>query len=283
MKELPPITWTGVGYGVLAAVIGWLLSHVMRVVVRKLLIWRGRSPSSAGVFGRLTGWVLIFLGIGVGLTIAFPSVRPVDVLGGVGVISIAAGIAFQTVLGNMFAGLVLVSRDKFRIGDQVAVEDYSGTIVRIDLTSTTVRTFDGRLLVIPNGVLHSNVLTIQTGYEQVRTTVTVDIDDGCDLELTRRVAVEAMKALPSVLDEPAPDALFSEIGVTTVKLDLRFWSGALQLETRAARHDVITAVLSALRANGILTGSDVHVIEPGPQFSQILSPRDDAPDEGRPV
>lgn len=44
------------------------------------------------------------------ITVVFPSVEPVNLLGGIGVVSIAAGIAFQTVLGNMFAGLMLLSR-----------------------------------------------------------------------------------------------------------------------------------------------------------------------------
>lgn len=270
MNELPPVTWTGIGAGLAAVLVGWALSHAVRAVVARLLAWRGRSPSSAGVFGRLAGWVVLFLGLGAGLTIAFPSVRPVDVLGGVGVVSIAAGIAFQTVLGNMFAGIVLVSRDVFRVGDQIAVGEHRGTIVRIDLTSSILRTFDGRLVVVPNGVLHSEVVTVQTGYEQVRTIVGVDVDDGADLALARRVAVDAMRALPSVLDDPEPDALLSEVGTTTVRLDLRFWSGAQQLETRAAQHDVITAVLGAFREHGIATGSDVLVVEPGRRAEALL-------------
>lgn len=270
MNALPPVTMEGILYGLAVIIAAWVLSRLVGLAVRALLRWRHRSPSAAAVFGRLAGWAVLLLGIGAGLTVAFPSVRPVDVLGGVGVISIAAGIAFQTVLGNMFAGIVLVSRDIFRVGDQIAVADHAGTITRIDATSTTLRTFDGRLVIVPNGVLHSEVVAVQTGFERIRTTVAVDIDDSADLALARKVAVEAMAGLPSVLDEPAPDALLSEVGTTTVRMELRFWSGALQLETRAAQHDVILAVLAALREHDIKTGSDVLVIEPGPQAQSLL-------------
>ncbi len=276
MNQLPPITMNGALLGAAAIAVGWAVSRVVRVVVRALVSWRGRSPSSAAVFGRLAGWAVLVLGVGAGLTITFPSVRPVDVLGGVGVVSIAAGIAFQTVLGNMFAGIVLVSRDIFRVGDQIAVGDHRGTITRIDLTSSTLRTFDGRLVIVPNGVLHSQIVTVQTGFEQVRTTVAVDIDDASDLDLARRVAIEAMKGVPLVLTDPPPDALLADVGTTTVRLELRFWSGALQLETRSARHEVISAVLGALRAAGVATGSDVVVIEPGPALRSILQERDRA-------
>ena len=266
MNGFPPVTPLGLGVGAAIVVSAWLLSHVVRIVVRTVVHWRGRSPSSAQVFGQLAGWVMLFLGVGAALTYVFPSVRPVDVLGGVGVVSIAAGIAFQTVLGNMFAGIVLVSRDIFRVGDQIAVGDHQGTIARIELTATTLRTFDGRLVVIPNGTLHSRVVTVQTGYEQVRTTVAIDIDDAADLDRAREVAIEAMHALPAVLDDPAPDALYSQVGPASVRLELRFWSGALQLETRSARHEVITAVLAAFREAGIARGAHVVVVEPGTEI-----------------
>lgn len=268
---LPPITTSGVLYGLAVLLGGWVLSRLVRWAVQRILTWRRRSPSSAAVFGRLAGWAVVLLGVMVGLTITFPSIRPVDVLGGVGVVSIAAGIAFQTVLGNMFAGIVLVTRDVFRVGDQIAVGEHRGTITQIDLTSTTLRTFDGQLVVVPNSVLHSEVVTVQTGFEYVRTTVAVDIDATADLPRARHVAVEAMSALESVLSEPAPDALLSEVGSTTVRMELRFWSGALQLETRAARHDVIVGVLGALQAQGIKMASDVVEIEPGPVAQNLLS------------
>ena len=117
---------------------------------------------------------------------------------------------------------------------------------------------------------------MQTGYEYIRTTVTVDVDDSTDLVAARRIAVAAMHALPMVLDDPAPDALLSEVGTTTVRFELRFWSGALQLETRAARHEVILAVLGAFREHGVATGSDVLVVEPGPQ-ARVLWEQEECP------
>lgn len=264
--ELPPVTWEGlaIGLGVIAA--GWLLGRLLRWVTRRILSWRGRSPSASTMFASLAQWSVMLLSVAAALTVIFPSVKPVNALGGIGVLSIAAGIAFQTVLGNMFAGIVILARDKFRVNDQIAVRDTAGTVTGITLTSTAVRTFDGRLTLIPNSVVHSEIVTVQTGYEHVRSTIRIDIDDSADLEAAVRVAEEAMAALPDVLADPAPQALLQEIGSATVGLDLRFWSGARQMETRLAQHRVIQAVLLALREAGVKTGSDVLVIEGGPQL-----------------
>src|SRR5690554_7978042 len=114
MIDVPPITWQAVlfGLGVLAA--GVVLGYLARFVVARALSWRGRSDSSSRVFSGLTQVVIVILFTAGAITVVFPSVKPVDVLGGITIISLAAGIAFQTVLGNMFAGIVILARDRFR-------------------------------------------------------------------------------------------------------------------------------------------------------------------------
>lgn len=258
------------GVSVLAA--GWVLGRVVRWTLGRVLRWRGRSPSASEMFGALGQTVTILLSVAAALTVIFPSVKPVNALGGIGVLSIAAGIAFQTVLGNMFAGIVILARDIFRVGDQIAVQDTAGTVSKISLTSTIVRTFDGRKALIPNSVIHSEVVTVQTGYEQVRSTIPLDIDDRSDLALAVLVAEAAMRDVPVVLHDPPPQALLQEVGSATVRMDLRFWSGARQMETRVAQHQVIVAVLRALADAGVVTGSDVLVVEGGPALIEALSP-----------
>jgi small-conductance mechanosensitive channel len=119
-------------------------------------------------------------------------------------------------------------------------------------------------VLIPNAVVHSEIVTVQTGYEQVRSTISLEIDDSEDLDAAVRVAQETMASLHSVGAEPPPQALLQEVGSATVRMDLRFWSGARQMETKLAQHEVIRAVLGGLADAGIKTGSDVVVVEGGP-------------------
>src|SRR5690554_2630735 len=84
---LPPIEPAQVGVGLPVLLGAYVVGRLLEVALRPYWRWRGRSPSFATVFAMLTKWLIILLGFGAGLTIAFPSVRPVDVLGGVGVIS----------------------------------------------------------------------------------------------------------------------------------------------------------------------------------------------------
>jgi small conductance mechanosensitive channel len=271
---LPPVTWEGVALGLAVLVVGYLVGRALGWAVGHVLLWRGRSPSASAMFATLTRWVVLVVAFAATVTVIFPSVQPVNALGGIGVLSIAAGIAFQTVLGNMFAGIVILARDTFRVDDQVAIRDVAGTVTAVSLTSTSVRTFDGRLVHVPNAVVHSEVVTVQTGYEQVRSTVAVDIDDAADLDLAVRVAERSMLTVPGVLADPPPQALLQEVGTATVRMDLRFWSGARQMETRIAQHEVIRAVLRGLSEAGVKTGSDVVTVTATPELLAALGQRE---------
>lgn len=271
---LPQVSSDALLVGLLVLAGGLVAAVAVRMLVRTALGWRGRSGSAATVFGGLAGWLVGLLAVLVALTVIFPSVKPVDILGGVGVVSIAAGIAFQTVLGNMFAGIVILSRDVIRVEDQIQVGEVRGTVQAISLSATRVRTFDGRLVLIPNSVLHSEIVAVQTGYETVRSSVHLDVTTGPDLDRVARTALDAAAAAPGVITEPAPQALYREVGATTVRLELRFWSGAHQLETLEAQDAVIRGVLAAFTREGIAVGDDVQVVEGGEALLAALRGRD---------
>jgi small conductance mechanosensitive channel len=268
--SVPSVTWEAVGTGAAVLLIAVVVAVVARFALRGYVRWRGRSPSAAQVFSRVAFWVIIALGVGTAVTVVFPSVQPVDLLGGIGVISIAAGIAFQTVLGNMFAGLVLLSREALNVGDQVDVDGVRGTITAMALTTTTVRTFDGRQVLLPNSTMHSSVVVVQTGYETVRTSVRLDLDDTTDLSTAKAVALSTMAELSQVASQPEPEALLVEVGTGTLGLELRFWSGARQLETLEAQDAVISATMTAFRRHGVRTGSRVQVVEAAESLQRAL-------------
>lgn len=260
MIDLPPITWQAVLAGLAVVAGGIIVGNLVRILLAKFLAFRQRSASSTRVFSQLAQGVIIVLTTAAALTVVFPSVKPVDVLGGITIISLAAGIAFQTVLGNMFAGIVILARDRFRVGDQIQVMGHSGTVSEMGLSHAAMRTFDGRLVLIPNSAIHSEIVTVQTGYERVRSAVMVDLDDAVNLTKAREVALKAMRDIPAVLDQPEPEALLREIGTATVRMELRFWSGARQLETRHAQDAVIQSVLEAFREEKVKSGDEVVTV-----------------------
>lgn len=267
--DLPPIEPRQFLVGAAIAVGGVLVAKLVKIGLRWLFA-RRHTRSYARVFSTLASVLVGTLGIAAGLTVAFPSVRPVDVLGGLGIASIAVGIAFQGILSNMFAGVLILVREPFRSGDQIAVGETRGTVEEVNLRETVVRTFDGRRVLIPNGTVHSEILTVQTGYEHIRTSVCLGVDYATDLAHARRVALEAVRGVDGVAAQPVPDCLLAELAPSTVNFELRFWSGARQLDALETRDRVIQAVVDAYDRERIEMPADIRLLQAGPDLLTAL-------------
>ncbi|WP_169836011.1 mechanosensitive ion channel family protein [Corynebacterium aquilae] len=258
---VPSVTVDSAVRGVAIVVVALAVAWLIRWLLPKFLIGvTHRTETSSRVFGQLAWWVVVAIGVGGALTVVFPSIRPVNIIGGLGVVSVAAGIAFQTVLGNMFAGLVILMRQTPMVGDQVKMDEVAGTITDINLSTTTIRTFDGRQVLVPNGTLHSSVVTVQNRHEWIRTSFTVRIRRVEDYERARRIAVEALDGLDAVLSNPAPVAVLRGVEDGIATMEVRFWSGSQQLDTVSALDEAVIAVTTRLASAGVDVGPDNAVV-----------------------
>ncbi len=271
VEALPRV---GIALGVLAAFI--IVGRLLRPLVRRRLL-RHRTPSFAGVFAKLTSSAMTVLGVLLAMTIVFPSVRPVDVLKGAGVLTIAAGFAFQDILQNMLAGILLLFREPFRGGDQIEVGNVTGTVERITIRETVITTFDGRQILIPNAKVYTDVIEVQTAHQKIRANFVVGIAYEADMEEARRIAVEAVGKLAGVASDPPPEALYVELGASTVDLDVRFWCNAHQLEMRRTLDRAIEAVKLAFDAQGIEMPSQVVALQATSSFATALRGGDVTP------
>lgn len=254
-QAVQSLTWHDLGLGALiiavGAVIGWIVKLVLN---RALLKIANRTKASAKAFSGIAHWVVIAIAVAAAITYVFPSVKPVNLIGGLGVVSIAAGIAFQTVLGNTFAGLVILMRETPLVGDQIQIGDVAGTITDINLSTTTVRTFSGRQVLIPNATVHTSIVTVQTRHEWVRTSFDVKIRNAKDFAQARDIAVAALNEVDMILDSPAPVAVLRQVADGMATMEVRFWSGSKQMDTVTALDAAIIAVTSKLTEHGIEFG-----------------------------
>jgi small-conductance mechanosensitive channel len=245
VEALPRI---GIALGVLVALV--LIGRVVRRVVR----WRlskYRTPSFARVFSQLSSVAITLAGSLAAITIVFPSVQPVDVLAGAGLLTVAVGFAFQDILSNLLSGILLLFRQPFIGGDQIEVIDHTGTVQEINIRETVLKTFDGRKVLIPNKEVYTNAIKVQTGFALVRTSIMVGIAYEADMSEARRVALDAVCGVAGVADDPPPEALFSELAESTVKLEVWFWSAPNQIELRRIQDQVIESVKVAMDDAGI--------------------------------
>ncbi len=249
-----------------------LVGRAAGVVVRRRYLRLDR-PSFAHVMSRVVRLLLGLVGVLAALTIALPTVKPVNVLGSLGFFSIAVGFAFRDILENLLAGILLLFRAPFRTGDEVEVEGTRGTVVEINLRETVIRTYEGRKVLIPNATVYKNQLVVQTGYPAIRTEGVVGIAYESDVPLARSTALDALRECDGVLADPGPLVLVGELGTSTVDLQLLFWSAPQQRSVRLVRDRVLTAVKAALDAAGVEMPADIVVLQGTPSLKAAL--RDD--------
>ncbi len=256
-----------VGLGL--AVLLWVVGHLAGALVRRRYLALER-PSFAHVMGRVVTLVLALVGVLTAVTVIFPTVQPVNVLGSLGFFSIAVGFAFRDILENLLAGLLLLFRAPFRTRDEIEVVDIRGHVVEINLRETVLRTYDGRRVLIPNSTVYKNAITVQTGYGTVRDEATVRVAHGTDLELARSVGLQALLAVDGVRAEPEPQVLVEELGGRTIDLRLLFWTAPQQAEVRRARDAVLRAVVLAYGDARIEMPTDILQLEGSDSLATAL-------------
>ena len=240
------------GIAVLVFFAFYFIAKGVRNVVRRVSRRYQRAHNAGLVFGRLAQAVLVIVGLLVALAIAVPSIKASDVIGFLGISSVAIGFAFREVLQNFLAGILLLLTEPFRIGDQIRIGDYEGTVEEIQTRATLMKTYDGRRIVIPNSNLFTSSVVVNTAHPHRRLEYDVGIGYGDDIARARDLILEAVRETEGVLKDPAPDVIVVALAESSVNLRARWWvNPPRQLNVMDKLDTVLEAIKNKLQANGI--------------------------------
>ena len=142
--------------------------------------------------------------------------------------------------------------EPFSIGDQIVFGNFEGTIEEIETRATKMRTYDGRLVVIPNADLHKGSFIVNTAYPTRRLHYDVVIANGDDIALAKKIMLATIHDLPGIEPEPAPNAHVMAYADAGVAIRLRWWiKPPRRADVLAMQDQVLEQVKAALTANGI--------------------------------
>jgi small-conductance mechanosensitive channel len=243
---LPQLILSIITFGLFYFVSRWVKSAVRRVARAADL-----HPGAELVLGRLARWTVIAIGLLISLTIALESFEPGELIQLLGIGSVAIGFAFNDILQNFLAGILLLLMEPFEIGDQIVVNDFEGTVENIETRATMIKTYDGRRVVIPNGQLFTEAVTVNTAFTVRRSEYQVGIGYSDDVTRAIGLMLEAMGEVSGVLKQPAPDVLVAELGDFSVNLRARWWTDSVRSNVLKVQSDVIAAIKERLIAHGI--------------------------------
>lgn len=123
--------------------------------------WRRQQRQSLGILlGQLAQLSIIILGFLIALSVIAPSFQAADLIKVLGIGSVAIGFAFQNILQNFLAGILLLINEPFRVGDLISVTGLEGRVEDIQARATVITAENGRRVVIPNAVLFTNPVAV---------------------------------------------------------------------------------------------------------------------------
>ncbi len=221
-------------------------------IVRTMTEKRQRARHAGVILGRLAQSSVIIAGILVMLTIIFPSFQPVDLIQLLGIGSVAIGFAFHDIFQNFLAGILLLLTGPFHVDDEISIDKYEGTVEDIQTRATTLRTYDGRRIVIPNSNLFTNSVTVYTAFRmrEVQYELIIDYDE--DIREVKRLLMEALNTIEEVLQEPTAEVLVTGLVDGGIVLHIFCWTKLLhQAQLLRLQDSVLTTLKDTLVANNI--------------------------------
>ncbi len=241
-------------YIVIGIIVFFIFLIVARFVKRALVAAGERTRldlTLADLLGRLASAVTTVIGLFVAAVIIFPTFLPGDLIAGLGITSVAIGFAFKDVLQNFFAGVLILWRRPFVVGDQISALGYEGTVEEINVRSTRLKTYDGERAVLPNGDVYTNAILVRTAYDRRRVRFTVGVGYPDSIEEARATIHCVLSETQGVLKEPEPWVYVAELAPSSVNFNVYFWVESPQANVLAVSDRVATGIKQALDDAGI--------------------------------
>jgi len=240
---------------------GYFAANAFTFLLKKLIL--PRLPLQRGLpyaISTVTYYVLLVLVALAALSGAGIELNKFTVL--TGALGVGLGFGLQNIVNNFVSGLILLFERPIHVGDTVDVGGLVGIVRRIGARSSTVVTFQGAEVIVPNSNLLSNqVINWTLSSQWRRVDVPIRVAYGTDPERVIKLLVSVAESYPGVLLERPPMAFFMGFGESSLNFELRFWS-AWQDTWFQLQSDVTVAVAKALREAGIeipFPQRDLHV------------------------
>jgi small-conductance mechanosensitive channel len=207
-----------------AFVVVYAITRVVLVgLVGRSLSARGFGETVTGLAGKVARSLALFGALAVAFTIAgFGSfLAAFATLGGA--LALALGFAAQDLIGNFVAGVFILRDEPFAVGDWIEWNDNSGVVQEIELRVTKLKTFDNELITVPNSELANSAVKNATAGDRLRVPFLFGIGYEDDIDAAKRIILDEAASEPSILDEPEPSVILTELADSYVGLVARIW------------------------------------------------------------
>ena len=257
--------WERVPYICIALVvfiIFWLLTKLFKLFIRKTLENRTYTRQNLVlVLNRVGSTFIIFFGFLIALVIAIPGFTPSQLIGALGIGSVAIGFAFKDIFQNLLSGILILLSEPFRIGDDIVVNGLEGNVEDIQIRATFLRSPDGRRIVIPNATVYTSAVIVNSAYQRRRCEFVVGIGYEDDIQKAKKIILDILNNNMTVLSQPAFSVNVTALADFSINLTVRWWVNTTETSTSASISEIQELVVTAFDEKGISTPYPVQEVK----------------------
>ena len=233
---------------ILILIVGGLVVKLLVAALSRALLKAKRVDELLRTFlcsvASKVGWAILIvvalgrLGVDVGPLVA-----------SLGVTGVVLGFAFKESLGSLAAGLMIALNHPFKVGDYVIAGGSEGVVTELNMMATVIATADNKKVTVPNNSVWGSAITNFSALGKRRVDTRVGVAYGSDLAKATQVALDALKKVPGVLQDPAPAVAVACLDDSQVTFNVRPWAKCEDYWAVYSAAQV--AVLEAFAKNGL--------------------------------
>ncbi len=228
-------------------IIGMIVARIVSNTVNRLMVARKIDATVADFLSALVRYGIIAFTLIAAL--GRVGVQTASVIAVLGAAGLAVGLALQGSLSNLAAGVLLVMFRPFRASEYVDLGSVAGTVLNVQIFSTTMRTVDGKIVVIPNGkIIAGNIINFSR--EPVRRNeFIIGVAYDSDIDQVKKILTDIIQSDDRILKDREMTVRLNELGASSINFVVRVWSNSGDLQS--VYWDVLERIKREFDANGI--------------------------------
>lgn len=267
---------------VVAIWLGLLLARLLRFVLATDVYPRVTLPRGVpATISMLATYTVIAVAFFVAVAAAGMELQNLAII--FGALSVGIGFGLQNIVNNFVSGLILAFERPVQVGDTVEFGTIFGRVTHIGIRSSTVRTWEGAEVIVPNGNLVASEVTNWTlSDRQRRMEVLVGVAYGTNPHKVIELLLETARADERLLKTPEPFAIFNGFGASSLDFSLRAWTDDFD-NYLSIKSQLTLAVHDAIKAAGIeipFPQTDLHLRTVDESAARRLAWRESRPSGG---
>ncbi|MEI7075902.1 small-conductance mechanosensitive channel MscS [Pectobacterium versatile] len=203
-------------------IVGLVIARIVSGTINKLMINRSIDSTVADFLSALVRYgIIAFTLIAVLSRVGVQTASVIAVLGAAG---LAIGLALQGSLANFAAGVLLVIFRPFRTGEWVDLGGVSGSVTQVQIFSTTLRTSDGKIIVVPNGKIIAGNIINSSREPDRRTEIIVGVAYDADIDMVKKLLGDIVAADERIQHDKGVTIRLNEMAASSLNFVVRVWT-----------------------------------------------------------